>query len=90
MRQPILPINRLGFSANLTALRTYYDRNFVCLFQEWNHFFENFAEVEFCVLGNQTEDTITTTAEPKLSDTLLKLHDKVLKTTPPPIDEHVV
>nr|XP_034317954.1 transmembrane protein 248 isoform X1 [Crassostrea gigas]XP_034317955.1 transmembrane protein 248 isoform X1 [Crassostrea gigas] len=60
------------------------------LTKEWNHFFENFAEVEFCVLGNQTEDTITTTAEPKLSDTLLKLHDKVLKTTPPPIDEHVV
>lgn len=68
---------------------SYYNGIF-CLFQEWNHFFENFAEVEFCVLGNQTEDTITTTTEPKLSETLLKLHDKVLKTTPAPIDEHIV
>ncbi|XP_022342406.1 transmembrane protein 248-like isoform X2 [Crassostrea virginica] len=63
------------------------------LTKEWNNFFENFAEVEFCVLGNHTEDTITTTTEPKLSDALSKLHDTVLKGRPkssPKPDEHII
>ncbi|XP_062600240.1 transmembrane protein 248-like isoform X2 [Saccostrea cucullata] len=49
------------------------------LTKEWNNFFENFAEVEFCVLGNQTEEIVPTTSEPKLVDKLSKLHQSVLK-----------
>ncbi|XP_048757115.2 transmembrane protein 248-like isoform X2 [Ostrea edulis] len=62
------------------------------LTKEWNKFFENFAEVEFCVLGNRTEDTISTTTEPKLSETLSKLHESVLhpKSTPRLEDEYTV
>jgi hypothetical protein len=61
-------------------------------FQEWNNFFENFAEVEFCVLGNRTEDSLSSTPEPRLSDTLSKLHESVLhpKSTPRLEDEHTV
>lgn len=46
-------------------------------FQDWNKFLDNFAELEFCVLGSEGEMEVPA-ASPKLSDKLSDIGSKLV------------